>query len=246
MARTGARQSPGMTGRAGPRPSGTIGSMTVPGRVEAASLLLSLDPEPWFVRHARAVAEVAGWLAARIDAQGVAVDQRLVEAAALLHDVDKALPAGDPRRARPHGEGSAAWLAAAGHPELARAVAGHPVTRLRDGERFRRWAAFASREERIVAYADKRAGQRLESMDARFESWRRRYPPSAAGHRGAWDDATYVAVRRRADRLEMDVCRAAGVRPDEVRRLRWTGSALRAARAARDRRGRERAAAGHR
>ena len=52
-------------------------------------------------------------------------------------------------------------------------MAGHPVTRLLDGDRYRRWAAFASREERIVAYADKRAGQRLESMDARFASWRR-------------------------------------------------------------------------
>jgi hypothetical protein len=207
--------------------------MTVPGRVEAASLLLSLDPQPWFVRHARAVAEVAGWLAARIDAQGVAVDRRLVEAAALLHDVDKVLSVGDPLRALPHGEGSAAWLTAAGHPELARAVAGHPVTRLRDGEAFRRWAAFASREERIVAYADKRAGQRLESMDARFASWRRRFPPSPAVPNAAWDETAFVAIRRRAERLEADVCRAAGVAPEAVRRLRWTGPALRAARLAR-------------
>ena len=204
--------------------------MTVPGRVEAASLLLSLDPQPWFVRHARAVAEVAGWLAARIVTRGMTVNQRLVETAALLHDIDKALPIGDPLRALRHGQGSAAWLAAAGHPELARAVASHPVTRLRDGDSFRRWAAFASLEERIVAYADKRAGQRLESMDARFASWRRRYPPSAPGHDGAWDDATFVAVRRRAERLEADVCRAAGVAPEEVRRLRWTGAALRSAR----------------
>jgi len=204
--------------------------MTVPGRVEAASLLLSLDPPPWFARHARAVAEVAGWLAARIDARGVPIDRRLVEAAALLHDVDKALPAGDPLRALPHGEGSAAWLTQAGHAELARAAASHPVTRLRDGEASRRWAAFASREERIVAYADKRAGQRLESMDARFASWRRRYPLATAVRRdGAWDEATFAAIRRRAGRLEADVCRAAGVTPNEVRRLAWTGPALRAA-----------------
>ena len=205
--------------------------MTVPGRAQAASLLLSLEPTPWLLRHSRAVAEVAAWLAARIDERGVAVDRRLVEAAALLHDVDKALPADHPVRALPHGEGSAAWLTAAGHGELARAVEGHPVTRLAEGERFRRWAAFASHEERIVAYADKRAGQRLEPMDARFASWRRRYPPGpTAGSPGAWDAATFDAVRARARRLEADVCRAAGVAPVDVRRLAWTGAALRSAR----------------
>jgi hypothetical protein len=205
--------------------------MTIPGRVDAASLLLSLDPQPWFVRHARAVAEVAGWLAMRIDGRGIAVDRRLVEAAALLHDADKALPADDPARALPHGEGSADWVTRMGHPELARVVASHPVTRLLDGDRYRRWAAFASREERIVAYADKRAGQRLESMDARFASWRRRYPNLSAGDRqvAGWDDTALRAVRARAARLEADVCRAAGVAPAEVRRLAWTGDALRAA-----------------
>jgi hypothetical protein len=210
--------------------------MTVPGRVEAAALLLSLDPPPWFVRHARAVAEVAAWLAARIERSGTPIDRRSVESAALLHDADKALPPGDPERALPHGDGSAAWLTRLGHPELARAVVGHPVTRLLDGDAFRRWAAFASREERIVAYADKRAGQRLESMDARFASWARRYPRSdVAGGSVTWNDDQLRTVRARADRLEADVCRAAGVAPADVRRLAWTGAALRAARdAARD------------
>jgi hypothetical protein len=152
----------------------------------------------------------------------------------LLHDGDKLLPAGEPARDLPHGEGSAAWLTGIGHAELARAVAGHPVTRLLDGERYRRWAAFASREERIVAYADKRAGQRLESMDARFASWQRRYGERASdGSEAAWDDAARRAVHARAERLEADVCRAAGVAPPEVRRLAWTGPALRTARAAR-------------
>jgi putative nucleotidyltransferase with HDIG domain len=205
--------------------------MTVPGRVDAASLLLSLDPPSWQVRHARAVAEVAGWLAARIEANGMPVDRRLVEAAALLHDIDKSLLAGDPARGLPHGEGSAAWLTRAGSPELARAVAAHPVTRLLDGDGYRRWASFASREERIVAYADKRAGQRLESMDSRFASWRRRYPRlDVEGRAVGWDEADLRAVRARAARLEADVCRAAGVSPGDVRRLAWTGPALRAAR----------------
>lgn len=198
--------------------------MTVPGRTVAAGLLLSLHPPPWHVRHSRAVAEIAAWLAARIAARGTPVDRRLVEAAALLHDVDKILPGDDPAGRLPHGEGSAAWLSRHGHGELARAVAGHPVACLLDGERFRRWSAFSTREERIVAYADKRAGQRLESMADRFASWDRRYP-------GAWSPQVRAAVRLRATRLEADVCRAAGVAPTDVARLDWTGAAFRAARA---------------
>lgn len=197
--------------------------MTIPSRIEAAALLLSLDPPPWFLAHARVVGEVAGFLAARIASRGIALDRRAVEAAALLHDVDKLLPADDPARALPHGDGSAAWLTRQGHPELARAVAGHPVTRLVDGDAHRRWAAFASREERIVAYADKRAGQRLESMAARFASWRARYPDG-------WDATTWSGVEARAARLEADVCGAAGVAPKDVRHLGWTGPALAAAR----------------
>jgi hypothetical protein len=199
--------------------------MTVPDRCTAAALLLELDPPPWLLHHARAVAEVAGWLAARIAANGISIDRRLVESAALLHDVDKILPPDDPARALPHGDGSAAWLSRRGHAELARAVAAHPVTRLVDGEWYRHWAASASLDERVVAYADKRAGQRLETVDARFASWRRRYP-------GSWDDAATAGARRRAGRLEADVCRAADVRADEVRRLAWTGAALRRARLA--------------
>lgn len=231
MFRGGTTDNPAMVRGRTPRPgepsdSATIDPVTVPGRVAAAALLSSLDPPPWFVAHARAVAEVAGFLAARIAANGTPVDRSVVEAAALLHDVDKVLPASDPVRRLGHGHGSAAWLTQRGHPELARAVAAHPVTRLADGEAYRRWAAFASREERIVAYADKRAGQRLESMAARFASWRRRYPDG-------WDETTWRVVRARAERLETEVCRAAGITPAEVRRLPWTAAAFRAALTAR-------------
>ena len=201
--------------------------MTVPGRVDAAALLLSLDPPPWALRHARAVAEVAGWLAARAAGRGRAIDRHLIEAAALLHDVDKLLPAGDPARRLRHGDGSAAWLARRGHAELAPLVADHPVTRLVDAAAFDAWLAGTSLDARIVAYADKRAGQRLEPMGARFGSWARRYPDAPG-----WDATVRAAVAGRAARLEADVCTTSGVAPGEVRRLRWTGPALRAARSA--------------
>jgi hypothetical protein len=199
--------------------------MTVPGRVEAAELLLSLDPPAWLFRHLRAVAEVAGWLATRIDGRGERIDRGLVEAAALLHDADKALRPADPAGSLPHGDGSAAWLVRLGHPELAGPVAAHPVTRLLDADTTDRLLA-SPLEVLVVAYADKRAGQRLEPMADRFGSWRRRYPNS-------WSAAEAASVEERAGRLERLVCAAAGVLPDEVRRLAWTGPAVRRAVAAR-------------
>jgi hypothetical protein len=205
-----------------------IAAMAVPSRAEAAALLLSLDPPAWHVRHAAAVAEIAAFLALRCVARGEPVDRALVEAAALLHDVDKLLPGDDPPRGLPHGEGSAAWLAARGLAELGPAVAAHSVTRLVDGSADR-WLAAATAEELLVAYADKRAGQRLEPMDDRFADWRRRYPDG-------WSTADEAAARRRAGELERVACARAGVDPAGVRRLRWTAvafaAALRAGRAA--------------
>ena len=206
-----------------------IGRMSVPGRVDAAALLLSLQPPAWHLCHSRAVAEVAGWLAFRAVRAGQPVDRALVEAAALLHDVDKVLPAGDPIRALPHGTGGAAWLTARGHGDLAAAVTGHPVTRLaeRDADE---WLDRASTEEVIVAYADKRAGQRLLSTAGRFAEWSRRYPESADGRGPGGADA--ATVQRRAARLESAACALAGVGPEAVRRLAWTRRALVVARAA--------------
>ena len=97
------------------------------------------------------------------------------------------------------------------------------MTRLADDDAYRRWAAFASREERIVAYADKRATQRIVSMDERFAGWLRRHGSSTRRSR---DVST-----RAPNGSNPDVCAAAGVPPDEVGRLRWTSAALRAAQA---------------
>jgi len=199
-----------------------IEAMSVPSRPAAAAVLLSLEPPAWLLRHACAVAEIAGWLAARCAARGVAVDRALVEAAALLHDVDKALPPSDAAAALPHGEGSAAWLAARQMAELAPAVAAHPVTRLLDTGADT-WLANAPTEDLVVAYADKRAGQRLQPMDARFAGWRERYP-------GAWSADEDARALARAAVLETEVCARAGTGAGAVRRLRWTGRALATAR----------------
>ena len=208
--------------------------MPVPTRREAARLLRSLDPAPWSVRHACAVADVAAWLARAAVRNGHAVDADAIETAALLHDADKT-PGGRQPGIR-HGDGSAAWLDGQGLGELAALVRHHPVTRLADDEDAARLFA-APLEARIVAYADKRAGQRLQSMDDRFASWRRRYPRGPPIPRPArvpaearlgprdWRSASY----ERALDLEREVCAAAGVAPAQVDRLRWGRRAMREA-----------------
>ena len=196
--------------------------MSIHSRSEAARLLRSLEPPEWFLRHACAVADVAAWLAQRAAARGLDVNTVLVDTGALLHDVDK-LPAAGPRAGLRHGDGSAAWLEGRGWGELAPVVRDHAVIRLADPG-YELWAGTASLEARIVAYADKRAGQRLEPMAERFASWHRRYPTGSG-----WDDDMVALVEVRARELERVVCAAAGVDPAEVGRLRWSRRALREA-----------------
>jgi putative nucleotidyltransferase with HDIG domain len=202
--------------------------MSVPNRRESVALLLSLDPPPWHLRHSRAVAETAAWLALRARQAGAPVDRHLVEAAALLHDVDKLPRVKAEVAGIRHADGSAAWLAEHGYPELGAVIADHPVTRLGDGDWFERWLPAASPEALIVSYADKRAGQRLESMAERFRSWSRRYPPAEriGKTRGSWTAETVELVLLRSEEIERRVCEMAGVKPADVRRLRWTTEAM--------------------
>jgi putative nucleotidyltransferase with HDIG domain len=190
--------------------------MAVPTRTEALSLLMSTSPSPRLLQHMTVVAEVASFLAHRATRAGVALDRRLVETAALLHDVDKALPPDHPLKSLGHGPAGAAWLTEAGHPELARTLIAHPVTRLNDPD-AETWVVEAPIEERIVTYADKRATQRVVSLEQRFERWCRKHPDYRNNLDGAY--AT-------AQRLETTLCTAIGIEPTDVERLRWVDDAM--------------------
>jgi putative nucleotidyltransferase with HDIG domain len=196
--------------------------MAVPTRTEALSLLMSTAPSPRLLQHVTVVAEVASFLAYRATRAGVAVDRRLVETAALLHDVDKALPPDHPLKSLGHGPAGAAWLTEAGHPELARTLIAHPVTRFTDPG-AQTWVLEAPMEERIVTYADKRATQRVVSLEQRFDRWRRKHPEYSQ----KLDRAQAVALR-----LESSLCSTIGLDPTDVERLRWVEDALERATAA--------------
>ncbi len=141
------------------RPSGTIEPMTVPG-ARGRRLPPALPGSAALVRAARARRRRGRGLPGGADRRraGSPVDRRLVEAAALLHDVDKVLPADDPARGAPPRRRLGGWLTRRGHPELARAVAATRSPACSTASAIAAGRRSRSREERIVAYADKRAG----------------------------------------------------------------------------------------
>jgi hypothetical protein len=147
------------------------------------------------------------------------VNSGLVEAAALLHDIDKALPADDPHRLEPHGKAGATWLTEHGYAELASAVAIHPVMTLSEAASWDAWTERAGLEGRVVAYADKRATRDIVTLDQRLARWEARYPGSLS----------LRVARERAERLEAEICAAAGLAPEEVARLPWVSDAMRRA-----------------
>jgi len=148
--------------------------------------------------------------------QGVAVNAPLAETAALLHDLDKALPRGHKLRKLGHGAGGAEWLRSNDNEELAIAVANHPVGILAAAATYEEFAQRVGLEGCIVALADKRALQDTVSLDARFDRWYRRYPGSEMLQQG----------HARARDLERDICARAGIAPNEVQRLAWVDEAF--------------------
>lgn len=136
--------------------------------------------------------------------------------------MDKALPPDHPLKELGHGAAGAAWLSEAGHPELARTLIAHPVTTFA-APGIEAWLSDAPIEERIVAYADKRATQRVVSLEQRFDRWQRKHPEYAAKL-----DRAYAV----AQRLEATLCQTAGIEPGEVERLRWVDDAMHRAQAA--------------
>ncbi len=187
--------------------------MAVPDREEAARILAGRRTPAGIVRHSEGVARVAVAAAQMVAAAGIPVDLAVVEAAALLHDIDK------PRTRRdggPHGEVGARLLESMGFGELAAAVSSHPITCLLDEDRFPRgW------EPVLVSLADKHVEQTFLTIDERLDRMADRHPQ----YREEID-----AARPLAHGLEAELAEAAGMGVDEVvdqlRRAWEAGAAL--------------------
>jgi putative nucleotidyltransferase with HDIG domain len=178
--------------------------MSVPDRSTALRLLDEAALPDGVVVHSRGVARVAVAAAGLVAEAQIPVDGALVEAAALLHDIDKV----ETRRSGgEHGIVGARRLEAMGYHELAMPVASHPITSLLDDDRYPiGWPSV------LVAVADKHVGQAFMTIDERLDDMRARYPQHAT---------SVEAARRPAHALEAELADATGLSVDDlVERLR--------------------------
>jgi putative nucleotidyltransferase with HDIG domain len=168
--------------------------MVVPGRDQAMQLLESLALPAGIVIHSTGVARVAAEAARLVSAAGVPLDVRLVEVAALLHDIDKPETRGGGGE---HGVVAAERLSDMGYPELAVPVASHPVTCLLDDRCFPRgWPSV------LVSIADRHVAQAFVTIDQRIDDMQRRHPEYVD---------SLEAARRPAHALEAELCETVGM-----------------------------------
>ncbi len=185
--------------------------MAVPDRATVRRLLDDERLPAGIVVHSEGVARVAVAASGMVAEAGIPIDSWLVEAAALLHDIDKPEIR---RTGGEHGISGARRLEAMGFSELAMPIASHPINALLDDDRFPiGWPSV------LLAVADRHVAQSFVTVDERLDDMMQRHPE----HADAID-----AARRPAHALEAQVAEAVGCSVDElVARLRaaWEAGA---------------------
>lgn len=178
--------------------------MAIPDRDTARQMLADAALPDGIVVHSEGVARVARTSAGLVAEASIPVDGALVEAAALLHDIDKE----EIRRSGgEHGVVGARQLEAAGFAELAMPVASHPLQALLDDDRFPiGWPSV------LVAVADRHVAQEFMTIDDRLDDMKTRHPEHVE---------SIESARRPAHALEEQLAEATGLSVgDLVARLR--------------------------
>lgn len=185
--------------------------MAIPDRSTARRLLDEAGLPDGIVVHSAGVARVAVAAAGLVAEARIPVDGALVEAAALLHDIDKLEIR---RTGGAHGIVGARRLEALGYEELAMPVASHPITSLLDDDRYPiGWPSV------LVAVADRHVAQEFMTIDERLDDMKGRHPEHAD---------SIESARRPAHALEEELASVTGLSAgDLVERLRaaWEAGA---------------------
>lgn len=182
----------------------------IPDSTEITRLWQVYNLPPYKQQHSRLVAQLAVWFAqelSKVDST-IHIDISLLEAAALLHDIDKMAPK---RKGEHHPDAGVRILHEEGYHEIADIVRTHPLHAILDQS-----IAPKSWEERLLYLADKMVKLDIITVDKRFALWRAEsLPPDALSVL----DASYPLVKS----LEREILSKIGKQPEEIASLANNG-----------------------
>jgi putative nucleotidyltransferase with HDIG domain len=136
--------------------------MNIPSQEQCIRLLTDNNTPPNVISHCKAVSTFAVSVAEKIGKK-IKVNKQLIEAAALLHDIEKMRPS--------HVRAGHDFLLSKGYKEVAIVVKKHGLENFDDESYHPK-----TTEEKIVFYADKRVRDTsIVSLDERFEYIRKKY-----------------------------------------------------------------------
>lgn len=175
----------------------------IPSYEECLNLLSKYSFPKEKIKHVRLVAGIAKYFAQKITEKrpGVIINSRLLEAASLLHDIDKNIPK---REGEKHPMTGARILTSEGCGEVSEVVLKHDIESFLDTKRSpKTW------EEKILVLADKMAKNEIVTVGERYKLW---YEENIAEQNKILDE-TYPFMKK----LETFVFGIIGMTSDEVK-----------------------------
>ncbi len=156
--------------------------------------------------HSFSVARLCIWFATRLMQAdpSQSIDIRLLQAAALTHDVDAMAPKNEGER---HPDAAVRILREHGFDEVADLVRTHPLHAILDQK-----IAPKTLEQKLLYLSDKMVTQSILTVDERFALWRGENLPASAMREL---DAAYPKVKA----LEKEICALVSAVPEDVAQL---------------------------
>jgi putative nucleotidyltransferase with HDIG domain len=181
--------------------------MKYPTREQCLGFYKEINTPENIINHVMVVNKIAVFLAKKLKEKKVKIDLKLVDAASLLHDLDKWLCIND--KTLRHGIETEKILKEKGFPEIGFYAKQHIAEFLKED---------ATWEEKIICYADKRVlDVKIVSLKKRFDYINQRYPPKDPKQRKDAIEDTY--------RIEKEIMEKIGMDADELDKLLFNGNA---------------------
>lgn len=177
-----------------------MSKINIPTKQECFDLIREKNIPPRLIKHILAVTKISLFLAKRLIEKGEPVNIKLVQAGALLHDIDKieTLENGQ------HGYTAYDYLMKLGYPEIAQIPKKHV---------FNWHNNLSNWEEKIVIYADLRVTDSIVSLKEEFEYLLKKYGTT---------EQKRVLIKKYLSltfELEKEIFDKVGLDPDKLKEL---------------------------